>query len=234
VKNRTTVTGGTVLGELRVSRWLLEQAMPSAHRVTSFRPGVLANPFQLPQALEATGFTASSSMTANNALTHLPLRLSRDRAGAAESRVWEFPVSIEDEEKPPMLQRLDQALALARNVARYHGELIVLIHPTESTGKLQFAEGLVTALQDSAHFSTIGNLGRWWAARAALQMAVTRQDSAVEIALQGALPIEGLALEVPTGWTLEPTDGVTQRGGTIVVAALSGERRLRFRVPSDK
>jgi len=43
--------------------------------VVSFRPGHLSYPFALPQALQATGFAFSSSVTAGNALSHLPFRL---------------------------------------------------------------------------------------------------------------------------------------------------------------
>ena len=230
VKDLKTVTGGTILGELRVSRWLLEQSMANERLVTSFRPGVLANPFQLPQALEATGYLASSTMTANNAMTHRPFRLSFDRAGGGESTIWEFPVSIEDEEKPPMLQRLDRALAVARNVARYHGTLVVLIHPTESTGKLQFADGLLSALGDSAWVGPIGTLGQWWRARTAAELSAVLTGTAGDVVVRAPIPVEGFAFEVPAGWTLMATDGATQRGRTVVLSAVSGERRLTFAV----
>ena len=234
VVNPRTVTGGTILGELRVSRWLLEHAMSGGHMVTSFRPGVLANPFQLPQSLEAAGYAASSSMTANNALTHRPFRLSYDRAGGGESRIWEFPVSIEDEAKPPLPERLDSALAVARNVARYHGTFVVLIHPTESTGKLQFAEGLVTALQDSAYFAPIGVLGRWWAARTATELSATVLLNAAEVVLRAPGAVEGFAFSVPATWHLVADIGITQAGRTVVVTALRGERHVQFTVDRGK
>ena len=54
---------GTVLGELRVSKALIESLEPG-DSVTAFRPGHLAEPRALPQALAATGFRYSSSTTA--------------------------------------------------------------------------------------------------------------------------------------------------------------------------
>ena len=230
VKNLTSVTGGTVLGELRISKWLLEDAMAGRHRVTSFRPGVLANPFQLPQALAATGYAQSSTTTANNALTHRPFRLSYDRSGAAESGIWEFPVGIEDEEKPPLPERLDRAIALAHDVARYHGTLTVLIHPTESTGKLQFADGLLTAFGDSAYVAPVGVLGRWWAARASVEVRASLVGDVGTVALLSGHPMEGYTLEVPRGWTLVGADGATQSGRLVVLAALDGARTLTFAV----
>ncbi|HEY8106231.1 MAG TPA: polysaccharide deacetylase family protein, partial [Gemmatimonadales bacterium] len=73
VTAETTVTGASILGELRVSKFLLEHftGLP----IDAFRPGHLRNPEALPEALEASGYRFSSSATANNSLTHLPFQL---------------------------------------------------------------------------------------------------------------------------------------------------------------
>ena len=96
VKDASTTYDGTILGELRVSRFLLEQ-LAEGPAVASFRPGHLSNPFALPQALEATGYSYSSSVTANVSLTHLPFQLNHDRDVTTEVPIFEFPVTIEDE-----------------------------------------------------------------------------------------------------------------------------------------
>ncbi len=72
VRDATRTDHATVLGELRVSRYLLQAAL-GAGDVPSFRPGHLQNPSQLPQALQATGYQFSSSVTANSSLSHLPV-----------------------------------------------------------------------------------------------------------------------------------------------------------------
>ena len=48
VQDQEHTVDGSILGELRVSRFLLEQLLPKLH-ITSFRPGHLENPYQLPQ-----------------------------------------------------------------------------------------------------------------------------------------------------------------------------------------
>ncbi|MFN2635698.1 MAG: polysaccharide deacetylase family protein [Gemmatimonadaceae bacterium] len=82
VVDSTRTADATVLGELRISKFLLETMV--GKKIVSFRPGHLSNPYSLPQALEATGFLYSSSVTANNSLTHLPFRLTYNREGEAE------------------------------------------------------------------------------------------------------------------------------------------------------
>lgn len=70
VKDLTTAHNSTILGELRVSKYLIEHF--SGQTVWSFRPGHLSNPSTLPHALAATGYRYGSLATANNSLTHLP------------------------------------------------------------------------------------------------------------------------------------------------------------------
>ena len=90
VTSETTVKGATILGELRVSKFLLE-ALTGA-RVESFRPGRLSYPFSLPQALNATGYRYSSSITANTVLTHLPFQLTDGRADGALQPIYDSQV----------------------------------------------------------------------------------------------------------------------------------------------
>src|SRR5208282_5917668 len=52
VQNRIKTFNGEILGELRVSKFLMEHFLPGL-RVDSFRPGHLENPFTLPEALMA-------------------------------------------------------------------------------------------------------------------------------------------------------------------------------------
>jgi hypothetical protein len=121
---------------------LLEQVLPGL-RITSSRPGHLRSPYQLPEALDATGYRYSSSVTANNSLTHFPFRLTYSRETAAQSAIYEFPITIEDEAKPPLETRLAAALVLADKLARYGALMVVLIHTDVAEGKLEFERELV-------------------------------------------------------------------------------------------
>ena len=66
---------GTILGELRVSRFLIEQLVPGVH-VASFRPGYLSDPYALPQALVATDYRIQLVRDGKwTRSTHLPFQL---------------------------------------------------------------------------------------------------------------------------------------------------------------
>jgi hypothetical protein len=229
VRDKEHTEGATVLGELRVSRFLLEHFLPD-YRVVSFRAGHLRNPYMLPQALEATGYRFSSSVTANNSLTHLPFRVTYGRETTAQSAIYEFPVTIEDEAKPRLGDRLPQALALADRLARYGGLLVVLIHTDITDYKLEFERRLVEALRQRAWFGTLREFGEFWAARDRVTVEVTRQARRVRVELAAPERVTGLALLIPAGYrvaSVEPRNlSFTQNAGHVVLGALSGNATL--------
>jgi peptidoglycan/xylan/chitin deacetylase (PgdA/CDA1 family) len=232
VQNATATTGATVLGELRISKYLLESIAPG-DTVTAFRPGYLAEPRALPQALATVGYRFSSSTTANSSLTHLPFALTDDRAGEAESGIFEFPVSIEDEAPPRMDARLNDALDVARRVSRYGGEMVVLIHPNVTDYKLRFEQGFVNALRPTAWFGTVSAYGRWWAARDGVACDVTADGATRTLRVSSPTGFAGLSFTVPVDWRYVTADaGVSVRPGgarTLIVQAPPGAARIVFR-----
>jgi hypothetical protein len=228
VRDRTHTENATVLGELRVSRFLLEYMLPN-YQIESFRPGHLSNPYSLPQALEATGYRYSSSVTANNSLTHLPFRLTYGREIFAESSIYEFPVSIEDEEKPILGDRVPQALALAEHLSHYGGLFVVLIHPNIVDHKLKFEKQLVEALHQSSWFGTMREFGEFWKARDKVQINTEKQGTKIQVALIALEPVTGLSLRLPTGFhvtSTEPSIKYSLSNGHITLAELSGTLHL--------
>ena len=229
VKTRAKAYGGTILGELRVSKFLIDR-LGGGPAMVSFRPGELSNPFALPQALAATGFRYSSAATANNSLTHLPYQLTYDRLSDSEVDIFEFPVTIEDEELPPMGERLPQAVTLAKQIARYGGSVVVLIHPNILGHKLEFEKRFFEAVKDWAWFGSMREFGDWWSARNALQVDATIEGDRMMVSLKVPRRISGVTLEIPPGWAIVPQPGVRQDERTIIIETVEGTRDLHFRV----
>lgn len=236
VKTRTSAANGTILGELRVSKFLVEQLSGGAS-VVSFRPGELSNPKALPQALMATGYRFSSSATANNSLTHLPYQLMINRDVEAESEAFEFPVTIEDEELPEMGSRVAQAIDVARNISSYGGCVVVLIHPNILGHKLQFEREFVAAMKDRAWFGTIGQFGAWWAARNLVQVDVGGDGTRRTVTVTAPSRLSGLALEIPPAWRFKADRSspriLNQGPGFIVLGGLEGTHSLIFEAPPE-
>ena len=230
VKDRTTAYNVSILGELRVSKFLIDHF--SGQSIVSFRPGELSNPFGLPQALLATGYRYSSTATANNSLTHLPYQLNYDRLTDSEVDVFEFPVTIEDEALPKMGDRLPQALEVAKRIGRYGGSVVVLIHPNVLDHKLAFEKGFVEGVRPYAWFSSVGEFGRWWAARNRVEVDVVRDAAAMRVTLNVPVSLAGLTLEVPAGWEVARSGnslrGVAQHGTMVTFPQLQGTYTLLF------
>lgn len=230
VKTRTTAVNASILGELRVSKYLIDHF--SGQSIVSFRPGELSNPFGLPQALLATGYRFSSTATANNSLTHLPYQLNYDRLTDSEVELFEFPVTIEDEELPKMGDRLPEALEVARRISRYGGSVVVLIHPNILDHKLSFEKGFVEGVRPYAWFGSVGEFGRWWAARNRVQLDVVPGSKAMTVRLTAPDAVRGLALDVPASWKLDPSGssvkGIEQRGAVVTLPQLKGAQTLAF------
>lgn len=230
VKDRTTAYNASVLGELRVSKFLIDHF--SGQTIVSFRPGELSNPFGLPQALLATGYRYSSTATANNSLTHLPYQLNYDRLIDSEVDVFEFPVTIEDEALPKMGDRLPQALEVAKRISRYGGSVVVLIHPNILDHKLAFEKGFVEGVRPYAWFGSVGEFGRWWAARNRVEVDVARDTTSMRVTLKVPTSLAGLTLDMPEGWEMAHSGSslpkVEQHGTMVTFPELQGTHTVLF------
>lgn len=230
VKDRTTAYNVSILGELRVSKFLIDHF--SGQSIVSFRPGELSNPFGLPQALLATGFRYSSTATANNSLTHLPYQLNYDRLTDSEVEVFEFPVTIEDEALPKMGDRLPQALEVAKRISRYGGSVVVLIHPNILDHKLVFEKGFVEGVRSYAWFGSMGEFGQWWARRNRVEVDVARDSTGMRVTLKVPVAVAGLTLEVPAGWEVARSGnslrGMEQQGRVVTFPEVQGTHSILF------
>ena len=232
VRSFNDTVGGTLLGELRVSKFLLEQAVSQV--IESFRPGHLSNPPALPQLLEATGYNYSSSVTANDSLTHLPFRLNRMHGPDEETAIYEFPVTVEDEAQPPLGERLQPALKLAEQIAEYGGLYVVLIHPDVVDHKFEFEKGLVAALRDRAWFGPLRDFGAWWRARDQIEVDVKKTGAVIHVHLSAPALLHGLVLDTPSDWKLRNGDGAAHQleAGRVMIDKLEGEMMLSFEMGS--
>jgi peptidoglycan/xylan/chitin deacetylase (PgdA/CDA1 family) len=229
VTGETTVSGASVLGELRVSKFLLERftGLP----IDAFRPGHLRNPESLPEALEASGYRFSSSATANNSLTHLPFQLEYHHGPTAETPIFEFPVTIEDEAPPALASRLPAALELADHLRRYGGLMVLLIHSNVVEPKLGFERGFCTAVKDRAWFGTLDEFGRFWAARNAAGVDVARNGDQRVVTVTLPSAVDGLTLSTPARWRfirVEPSGMVAARPGRVTLGPAVNRMRLVF------
>lgn len=228
VKSFDVVENATRLGELRVSKFLLESI--SDANVVSFRPGHLSSPESLPQLLVASGYRFSSSITANEAMTHLPYRLMYDRTYASQVDAFEFPVTIEDE-AGNILKRFDEAVQISNQIAQYQGLVNLMIHTDSLGDKLRFVERYIEHFKDQALFETVSGFGNWWSVRDSAVINTRKLSSGIkqlEITVDGS--IDGLTLQTPPDWQYQSgLEGTLQpQSGQLIMGPFTNNATLVF------
>ncbi|HDZ08345.1 polysaccharide deacetylase family protein [Pseudohongiella sp.] len=227
VRDFSTVENASIMGELRVSKFLLESLSDTS--IVSFRPGHLSLPEALPQLLVANGYRYSSSITANEAMTHLPYRLTHDRTYGSQVNAFEFPVTIEDE-YGRVNDRFDEIVTVSNQVAQYQGLVNLMIHTDELGEKLTFVQRYLAHFKDQAWFDTVSGYGDWWAARnSALISVSTSAAGARQITVTVDHRIDGLTLRIPSGWQYRSgLDGTVQQGDRLILGSLENQTELLF------
>jgi hypothetical protein len=219
---------GSIFGELRISRFLLDYFIPGNNTV-AFRSSFFYIPFSYPQSLLATGYRFSSSIPANQALTHFPFQMNYNRAYESELPAFEFPVTDNDEVPPFTMDRATNAITLAKKIARYGGCFIGQVHPTTKGIKVQ--KQFYNALKDISWFGTIRDFGLWWAARNEITIDVVHDGSGRTIVLTLPKRIEGLAVMLPlrsTAVSVEPALKHSLDGRLIIFEIAEGTVRIKL------
>ena len=157
----------------------------------------------------------------------------RDREHTVDGSILgEFPVTLEDEAKPPLETRLPAALKLADRLARYGALMMVLIHTDVLESKLGFERGLVAALRDRAWFGALEDFGAFWSARDRVELDVGADGAQLSVRLRAPEAVRGLAFVLPAGYRLTstPPSGLTVREveGRVVIEMLEGEKTLHL------
>lgn len=191
-----TATGASVFGEVRVSKQLLDGEIPGQH-TDFFRAGHLRVPPTLPEALQRCGYRFDSSFTADDVLSNFPYALPLGLLFEEDSGLYEFPVTIDDSDDPPITQRVEQALEVIRANAENGAPNVILIHTNESQGKLLAEEALLRGLPAGVVATDMESFARFWRARDRLRWtARTAKDpSSMELDVTSDEAIDGLTVE---------------------------------------
>ena len=202
-----TAADATVFGEVKVSKELLDGEIPGQQTVF-FRAGHLRVPQSLPEALERCGYQFDSSFTADDVLSNFPYALPLNLGLEEDSEIYEFPVTFEDEEAPPLYQRITQALDVIQANADNGALNVILIHSNESNTKGPAEEELLHRLPGDVSSTDMLTFAKFWRARDRLRWSLKSAGSPSEA-----------TLEVTSG---EPIVGLTFGFGRAVAAATGG------------
>ena len=190
-----TASGATVFGEVRVSKELLDGEVPGQETIF-FRAGHLRVPPSLAEALVRSGYQFDSSFTADDVLSNFPYALPLDLGFEEDSGIYEFPVTIEDEEAPGYAQRVPQALEVIRANAENGAISVVLVHSNESTTKAAAEGEMLRQLPNDIGKMDMLSFAKFWRARDRLQWRVVSASSSTAVLqITSQEPVTGLTFE---------------------------------------
>lgn len=201
--NFTSTFNETLLGELRVSHFLIKELF--GVNSTSFRSGYLRFPEKIHVAMQEIGYKYGSNITANEVLTHMPFNPMYDYSFDDELEIFEIPITIEDETPPLMDLRITDAIILTEKISRYGGVVNILIHTNILGHKYRFEESYIDHFKDDAWFGTISQFGDWWRARVAIQIDVESLEELVKLNIDAPRRINGFSIIVPDNLKLLTT-----------------------------
>jgi len=190
-----TASGATVFGEVRVSKELLDGEVPGQETIF-FRAGHLRVPPSLAEALVRSGYQFDSSFTADDVLSNFPYALPLDLGFEEDSGIYEFPVTIEDEEAPGYAKRVPQALEVIRANAENGAISVVLVHSNESTIKAAAEGEMLRQLPNDIGKMDMLSFAKFWRARDRLQWRVVSASSSTAVLqITSQEPVMGLTFE---------------------------------------
>ena len=229
-----TATGATVFGEVRISKQLLDGELPGQQTVF-FRAGHLRVPPTLPEALARCGYQFDSSFTADDVLTNFPYHLPLDLGFDQDSGLYEFPVTIEDEESPGLPGRIDKALDVIQANAENGAISVLLIHTNEAQVKLAAEEALLNQLPRSILATDMMSFAHFWRARDRLRWSLVSGPGPANILTVATdEPVEGLTFEFRRD--VAKVDGRAALSGDrrrIVLPALKADEKLLLQIRYD-
>ena len=196
----------TVFGEIEVSKELLDRDIAGQHTI-AFRAGELSHPPQLIQSLEIAGYLVDSTRAAGSTLTNYAYRpLGEVHLGSPVSSMIEVPVTLDDSMgylTPATLERtVKQWLDIITANAENNNITCLLIHPTDTTYKLNAEERLLQACHQKPIWTgSVTRFGLFARARASIRATVFGGADHLVIELNKTRS------ELPRGLTLviEPT-----------------------------
>ena len=169
-------TGGTVYGELEVSKNVLEEDISNT-TISVFRAGHLAYHKNLIDVLDDLEYQFNSSYSASDVLTNFPFQNKRGRSfSGATSDIYEIPVTISDvfHDNPISIfnhfAKANTWLDVTRKNHANGAPTTLLIHPNRHY-KLESMSYYLDELPDDVNIMEMEKFGDFWKAREAFNFS---------------------------------------------------------------
>jgi hypothetical protein len=224
----------TALGEVCVSKSLLDGEL-QGHDTIFFRAGHLRVPPFLPEALVRCGYEFDSSFTAGDVLSNFPYELDFDLGMTEPTTIFEFPVTFEDEQLPPLVERIPSMLDVIEANAENGAPSVILIHSNNAKEKLEAERELLARLPKDVLVENMTEYAQFWKARDRLRWVARPVAGGEQIEINSELPIAGLTLVSPR-WIQNASGipGIRWTDHEVILPDLAGKSRVLVQINYDR
>jgi len=223
---------GTVFGEVKLSKGLLDGEIPGQNTIF-FRAGHLRVPPALPEVLERCRYRFDSSFTAGDVLSNFPYSLPLGLGMTEDSAIYEFPVTMEDEEAPGLPGHVESNLNVIEANAANGAVNVLLVHPNDPAHKVAAEEAMIRRLPAGVGISDLLSFARFWRARDRVLWTVEATHDPLEstVKMRALEPVKGLTFEFQCRiGKAEGVEGLRVEPHQLILPALQAEQEVLLRV----
>jgi hypothetical protein len=218
-----STTAGSVLGETEVSKKILDSNF--GLNIKTFRAGYLCFNDKIINALDTTGYSNSTTLSAADILTNFPFQQHKNRStSGALSTVWEYPMTISDvfASNPITFANYPQKVAIWLDVIKRNLENnapnVLLIHPTRIY-KLTAEKDLISALPLGVFVTNMDQFADFWQKRNQTSFSSIVSNDSLLITIPSALlPLDPtVSFVINEGQDLDEIKAVDEFGNQIQI-----------------
>jgi hypothetical protein len=199
--------GGTLLGDLEVSKQLLERDVPQ--NINVYRSGHLIYHEKLINALDTLDYKFNSTFSSNNILTSFPYKALKDRSfNGVISDVWGIPLLISDiidkDFTPGNYEEVvDMWLEVSEKQIGNSAPVVLLIHPNNDL-KLKALQQFINQLPNDVEYQSMKSFGNFWLRRNSIDYYSELHNNVLTIHLENedTLP-DDISIKVNDGKELD-------------------------------
>jgi hypothetical protein len=174
-----------------------------------------------------------SSFTAGDVLSNFPYALPLGLGTTEDSIIYEFPVTMEDEESPGLAGHVESDLNLIEANAENGAINVLLVHPNDPSHKVPAEEAIIRKLPQGVGVSDLLTFARFWRARERVAWTVQTAKDPLElvVSVRAREPIRGLTLEFQCPIAkAEGGDGLRIEGNRLILPAIGAQQEVQLQV----
>ena len=221
----------TLLGELRVSKYLLDMLL--ANFTFSFIPGALENPPNLYKGLQATAYKFTSTMVSNEAISRLPYQTVASSGSTVLLDVFEIPITVFDSFSEDIYNQIGLTIHKIDQISRYGGVANIQISCNPERRGLDFEREILDQYHDRAWVGSMSEYGFYLRGRMLTSMDVVKEETHLKIRLIAPYKIDNLPVVLPSNSeyvTHTPRNiSIRNDGNVLVIKELKGSMEIVVR-----